>query len=306
MENMIAIALLKQHVQNTQIYGEEDVKDLADKIKESKWIRPIVINNQNIILSGHRRVRACKSIGIKDVPYERVSFENENLELERLLLENEYREKSTYQKMQEGKMWEEIYLAKAKEKMSLGGKGKENFPTLEKGQTRDLVAEKIDIGSGKTYDSAKKVVKKIEELKAEGNEKDSTIMKIALNESVNGATNLAKTDLSKVNEELKDKIINKEITVKEAIKEIKKEAESLSVCVEPLPKLEDEQVTVSVVNESTYDKLQIMLDAFVNSIKKYSKMDDELEEIPDEDKTKIINSIGSLEEILVRIKGLLM
>ena len=30
-----------------------------------------------------------------------------------------------------------------------GGKGKENFPTL---QTRDIVAEKVGIGSGKQYE----------------------------------------------------------------------------------------------------------------------------------------------------------
>lgn len=35
--------------------------------------------------------------------------------------------------------------------MSDGGKGKENFPDL-KGQTRDIVASKLGIGSGKQYE----------------------------------------------------------------------------------------------------------------------------------------------------------
>ena len=36
--------------------------------------------------------------------------------------------------------------------MSLGGQGKENFPSL---QTRDIVAEKLNIGSGKQYEKEK-------------------------------------------------------------------------------------------------------------------------------------------------------
>lgn len=50
---------------------------------------------------------------------------------------------------------EKIESVKARERMSDGGKGKENFPTL---QTRDVVAEKVDIGSGKQYEKEKYIV----------------------------------------------------------------------------------------------------------------------------------------------------
>lgn len=46
---------------------------------------------------------------------------------------------------------------KAKGRMSDGGKGKENFPDL-KGQTRDTVASKLGIGSGKQYEKEKVIV----------------------------------------------------------------------------------------------------------------------------------------------------
>lgn len=39
--------------------------------------------------------------------------------------------------------------------MSLGGQGKENFPTL---QTRNIIAEKLSIGSGKQYEKEKFIV----------------------------------------------------------------------------------------------------------------------------------------------------
>ena len=52
---------------------------------------------------------------------------------------------------------ERIESLKAKGRMSDGGKGKENFPDL-KGQTRDTVASKLGIGSGKQYEKEKYIV----------------------------------------------------------------------------------------------------------------------------------------------------
>lgn len=49
---------------------------------------------------------------------------------------------------------ERIESLKAKERMSNGGKGRENFPDL-KGRTRDVVASKLGIGSGKQYEKEK-------------------------------------------------------------------------------------------------------------------------------------------------------
>ena len=57
---------------------------------------------------------------------------------------------------------EEIEREKAKLRIlttqnnDAGRAAKENFPELAKGQTRDKVAEKIGIGSGKQYEKAKK------------------------------------------------------------------------------------------------------------------------------------------------------
>ena len=52
---------------------------------------------------------------------------------------------------------ERIESLKAKRRMSDGGKGKETFPDL-KGQTRDAVASKLGIGSGKQYEKEKYIV----------------------------------------------------------------------------------------------------------------------------------------------------
>ena len=61
---------------------------------------------------------------------------------------------------------ERIESLKAKKRMSDGGKGKENFPNL-KGQTRDVVASKLGIGSGKQYEKEKYIVENQESLTPE-------------------------------------------------------------------------------------------------------------------------------------------
>ena len=53
---------------------------------------------------------------------------------------------------------------KAKERMSEGGKGVENLPHLK---TRDAVAEKLGIGSGKQYEKEKFIVDHRESLTPE-------------------------------------------------------------------------------------------------------------------------------------------
>lgn len=57
-------------------------------------------------------------------------------------------------------MWEEIERKKAKERQGISGSQNlslvmDNVPQLEKGSTRDIIAEKADIGSGRTYTRAK-------------------------------------------------------------------------------------------------------------------------------------------------------
>lgn len=243
----IDIKLLKPHPKNKEIYGEENIKELADKIKTSNWISPLIINKSNIIISGHRRYLAALSLKITHLPFERVNFKNSNEELERLLLENEYREKTMMQKTQEGKLWEEIESKKAKERMILtqnnnsAKSAMDNVPQqVDKGATRDIIASKVGIGSGRTYERAKEVVNKIDELKQEGKKQDAEFLKTILNESVRGAQDIAGSNrLNEVSQELKDKVIKKETPVSNAIRDIKK---NLGIAVEnPKKIIKDEQ-----------------------------------------------------------------
>ncbi|WP_242951381.1 hypothetical protein [Clostridium kluyveri] len=139
---------------------------------------------------------ACKYLGIKEIPYERIEFKDKNEELERLLLENFYREKTFVQKMKEAEIWEDIVKVKAEKRMKAGIKQSnptDNCPegiSKGKGETRNIVAPKIGI-SGRTYTRAKSAFKEIKRLENEGKEQDAKFLTAILNESVRGAKDIS-------------------------------------------------------------------------------------------------------------------
>lgn len=64
------------------------------------------------------------------------------------------------QKAEEGKLWEEIESKKAKERQQLTQFGNSTVmdsvtSPSENGATRDIIASKVGIGSGRTYERAK-------------------------------------------------------------------------------------------------------------------------------------------------------
>jgi len=118
----ISIDKLKPHPINKNIYGEEskEIKMLSEQIKKSKMITNLIVNQDNIIISGHRRYYACLILNIKEVPCKKIIFKDENEELERLLIENQYRDKTTEQKAREGQLQEKIERDKAEKRMLSG------------------------------------------------------------------------------------------------------------------------------------------------------------------------------------------
>lgn len=221
----MAIAALVEHPSNAAIYGMEDVTLLAESIRESGYIKPIIVNQHNVIVSGHRRTKAAKLLGYDTIPCERIETESETHLLEMLLLENRYRNKDTRQKLREAEKWEEIERAKAKQRF--GGRHKnqptvENFPQLEEGKTRDIVAQKVGFGNGRTYETAKKVDKKITEFEERGEHGKAEVLRVALNKSVSGAKKLADTGMEGVTPDFAEKILNEEVTVAKVVQEAKK------------------------------------------------------------------------------------
>lgn len=180
--------LLTPHPNNTQIYGEEDVTDLAQSIAESGWMKPLTINEKNVVIAGHRRRQAGIKLGWDKVPAIVETFASPEAEMERLLRENENRDKTPEQQIREGMTWEPIEETKAKNRQSVTGNqytGKnghrEKFPEDQSGRVRDIIARRVGLGTGKTYEKGKDVVKYMDSMIAIGSERGS-ILRMNLND----------------------------------------------------------------------------------------------------------------------------
>ena len=71
----IPINQLKTCSINAEIYRDSNVDDLINSIQEVGLLQKIVVTTDNLIVSGHRRLKAIKTLGwneveceIKDIP----------------------------------------------------------------------------------------------------------------------------------------------------------------------------------------------------------------------------------------------
>lgn len=167
----IDISILKEHPLNHEIYGKDDPEQfnaLVEKIKNSGYIKPVLITNQYVIISGHRRVKAALQLGYTEIEFQYVPDDPQK-QVELFLLENYYREKSMEQKTREAKYYMEIETRKAEErKRQAGNQNLVQFsvvekipPQTEKGKTRDIVGQKYGV-SGKTLEKSLEVVDRID------------------------------------------------------------------------------------------------------------------------------------------------
>ena len=199
---LVSLEELKPHPRNACIYGDyESVFELVDLISRSGWVKPLVVTPTNTIISGHRRWKAALVLGWESVPVEVREFSDSLAELEALLLENASRVKTTEQKVREAEAWKDIESHKARiRQISLAGTRPnsnpdlmENFPQGQLGTTRDRIASRVGLGSGRTYSKAAKVIAVVDEEIQKGNVASAQILRKALNEqSVDAAHMLLK------------------------------------------------------------------------------------------------------------------
>lgn len=115
---------------------------------------PIRFSETGKLIDGQRRLRACKLLGRSTIP---ARFINLDSLLKGEHAENEFRKDFTVS--------ERVEIGKALEVELAGRAGNpslksipENFPELQKGDTRDLAAKAAGFGNGKTYEQAKAVI----------------------------------------------------------------------------------------------------------------------------------------------------
>lgn len=136
-----------------------DIQELADDIKQNGLINPPVVNKEYRLLAGERRLRACKSLGWYQIEVRMMDTRDAEHELEVEISENEVRKEfSRAERIDYAKRLERIESAKAKERQGERNDIVENFPQSSNGKTRDIVADKMGIGSGKQYEKEKAIV----------------------------------------------------------------------------------------------------------------------------------------------------
>ena len=118
-----------------------DIQELADDIKQNGLINPPVVNKDYELLAGERRLRACKSLGWKQVEIRMMDTRDAEHELNVEISENDVRKGFTKsERVDYMKRLLRIEQAKAKERQNLGLKSDEGS------RADDATAKQFGIG----------------------------------------------------------------------------------------------------------------------------------------------------------------
>lgn len=114
---------LRPHPLNAVLYGEPDTDPaFIESIREDGILTPLTIDQNDTIISGHRRWHAATTLGLDRVPVV-VREIADPLDATRLLIEaNRQREKSYSQRMREADEWAGVMAAQAQTRMMDGGR----------------------------------------------------------------------------------------------------------------------------------------------------------------------------------------
>ena len=145
-----------------------NIQELADDIKQNGLINPPVVIAETdgtfTLLAGERRLRAMKSLGYRQVEVRTWGSLTDEQKLNIEISENEVRKDfSKAERVEYARRLEKIESIKAKERQatSTGGANPQlvqNFAEADANKTRNIVAEKLGIGSGETYRKEKYIV----------------------------------------------------------------------------------------------------------------------------------------------------
>ena len=87
----VKISQVKNNPNNPRVIKNNDFNKLVKSIKESPWmlqLRSIIVNDDNIVLGGNQRLRACKEAGLKEVYIIKASSLTEEQQREFIVKDN--------------------------------------------------------------------------------------------------------------------------------------------------------------------------------------------------------------------------
>lgn len=190
------ISELKPHPYNEEIYGaNESIDELVASIRKTGKVATLTITDNDVIISGHRRWKSCKQLVAEGdkrfcvVNCEVQKFDDPLDELEYLIICNDTRIKSMEQKAREAQTLIEVEKERAEQRRLATLKQNQNdnpevaeLPPREKsGKTRDIVAKKLKMKSGREVERAVKSIETIDKLTETGRKDDAELIRYTLN-----------------------------------------------------------------------------------------------------------------------------
>jgi hypothetical protein len=147
----ISLDKIKPHPLNEKIYALSNIDDLASSIKEQGLLTPLVINQNNFCLSGHRRAAALRLLGIKKVEVTRVTTTDDEVPL-LLVHANKQRVKKYSEILNEYEILSQAAAVGRGKRTDLeetyGRSGVSEPPSKKRNPTaRDVVAEQVGLSS---------------------------------------------------------------------------------------------------------------------------------------------------------------
>jgi DNA modification methylase len=88
---LIAITKIKSNPNNPRVLKDDKFKKLVQSIKDFPKmleIRPIVVNNDMVVLGGNMRLKACKEVGLKEIPIIKAADLTEEQQREFIIKDN--------------------------------------------------------------------------------------------------------------------------------------------------------------------------------------------------------------------------
>ena len=64
----LAASQLSPYPRNSRTHSKKQIRQIADSIRQFGFTNPLLIDSQNVILAGHGRLAAAKTLGIEQVP----------------------------------------------------------------------------------------------------------------------------------------------------------------------------------------------------------------------------------------------
>ena len=82
------IGELKPNKRNARIHSKKQIQQIAASIREFGFLNPALLDENDVIIAGHGRVEAAKSLGMPEVPTIRIDHLNEAQKRAYILADN--------------------------------------------------------------------------------------------------------------------------------------------------------------------------------------------------------------------------